>query len=54
VTSLGEPHDHHPPRDQPWQHERRFGISLRDEAELRRLDQVSAERRRIRGVTRVL
>lgn len=53
--SLGEPHDHHEPRDQSWQRERTIGLALRDEAELGRLRGPGGRwRRGIRDVTRVL
>jgi len=54
--SLGEPHEHH--RDQEsreWRVERRFGLALRDERELKRLRQLGLWwRRGVHDVERVL
>lgn len=53
--SLGEPHAHHDEKPRDWSVERRFGLALRDERDLRRLRQLGLWwRRGVRNVTRVL
>jgi hypothetical protein len=52
--SLGEPHEHHDQTNETWSSERKLGLALRHERDLRRLRQLGLWwRRGIRDVTRV-
>lgn len=53
--SLGEPHDHHEQTKEGWTVERKLGLALRNERDLRKLRHLGMWwRRGVRGVTRAL
>jgi hypothetical protein len=55
AIALGEPHESHAHQDTAWRANRRFGLALRTDQELRRLRRLGLWwRRGIRGVSRVL